>query len=312
MKNQKQMRRKTKKIIRITQMLLALLFVILLQIPVEAKAATVTMSFKEVVIVKTEDGTKCGNFGCIALDGKGGLYALKTDTTEGTPNYSILYYFADYKNYKNTKSCVKYKVNQSLGHGNGMTYRSGKLYVADGQKIIKMSTKGVVEATYGIDLGGVSVGLGSISASSITYYKSDTYIVGVGKIGEDTNRKNVYVIGSIEGSKFMVKGSFKVKISDKCDMNQDICYGNSCLYIVTSQKANPIVNNKIFCVTSFGNGQTVNPTTIIEVKKPDLSMYGNEMSGKFEAEGIAIESDGTIVLGANCTEVNDGVFVSIN
>lgn len=220
MRNQKKtkMRNKT----RITQLLLALLLAMLLQIPVEAEAATVTKSFKEVVIVKTEEGTKCGNFGCIALDGKGGLYALKTDTTKGTPNYSILYYFKDYRNYKNTKSCKKYRVDQSLGHGNGMTYRSGKLYVADGKKIIKMSTKGIVEATYSIDVSGVSVGLNSISASSITCYKSDTYIVGVGKIGEKDTRKNVYVIGSIEGNKFKVKSSFKVKAKDGYDMNQDI------------------------------------------------------------------------------------------
>ena len=39
---------------------------------------------------------------------------------------------------------------------------------------------------------------------------------------------------------------------------------------------------------------------------------GNDISEKFEAEGIAIESDGTIIIGANCTKVNDGVFIAIN
>lgn len=59
------------------------MFAMMLQTPEEAQAAVVKKNFEEVVVVKTEPGTECGNFGCLALDGKGGLYALKTDTMEG-------------------------------------------------------------------------------------------------------------------------------------------------------------------------------------------------------------------------------------
>lgn len=295
--------------IRIVQIFFAMFLVLLVQLPVEAKAATdVNKSFEEVVIVKTEDGTKCGNFGCIALDGKGGLYALKTDT-ESTPNYSILYYFKDYRNYKTTRSCKKYRVNQSLGHGNGMTYRDGKLYVAAGKKIMKMSTEGIVEKTYTLDMNGLSVGLDntSISASSITYYKSDTYIVGIGKIVSGGEKKNIYVIGKFEGSQFKVTSSFIVNAGDGYKLNQDICYGKGCLYIVTS---NNDVENKILCIKKFEG--TVTPSQIITIEKPKQSMDNNALKGKFEAEGIAIESDGTILIGANCTTINDGVFISSN
>ena len=165
----------------------------MLQTPEEAQAATVKKDFEEVVVVKTENGTKCGNFGCLALDGKGGLYALKTDTKEGHSRYSNLYYFKDYKNYKTTKQCKMYRVDQSLGHGNGMTYRDGYLYVAAGKHIAKMTTKGVVKTFYDID--NTVETLDVQSASSITCYKSDTYIVGL----KNDSQEITYSIGKFEG-----------------------------------------------------------------------------------------------------------------
>ena len=149
------------------------------------------------------------------------MYALKTDTKEGHSRYSNLYYFKDYKNYKTTKQCKMYRVDQSLGH-------------------------------------------------------------------------------------------FKVDRGQAYDMIQDICYAKKCLYIVTSKMGDPIEKNRILCVNSALTGKGLKPSTVIEITKPKKTMAGNDISEKFEAEGIAIESDGTIIIGANCTKVNDGVFIAIN
>ena len=73
-----------------------------------------------------------------------------------------------------------------------------------------------------------------------------------------------------------------------------------------------IEKNRILCVNSALTGKGLKPSTVIEIKKPKKTMAGNDISEKFEAEGIAIESDGTIIIGANCTKVNDGVFIAIN
>lgn len=303
-----QKRRKCKKrsgiVGKIVTLLLAAL--IMLQTPEEAQAATVKKDFEEVVVVKTENGTKCGNFGCLALDGKGGLYALKTDTKEGHLRYSNLYYFKDYKNYKTTKQCKMYRVDQSLGHGNGMTYRDGYLYVAAGKHIAKMTTKGVVKTFYDID--NTVETLDVQSASSITCYKSDTYIVGL----KNDSQEITYSIGKFEGNKFKVLSIFKVDRGQAYDMIQDICYAKKCLYIVTSKMGAPIEKNRILCVNSALTGKGLKPSTVIEITKPKKTMAGNDISEKFEAEGIAIESDGTIIIGANCTKVNDGVFIAIN
>lgn len=285
---------------------LIMMFAMMLQTPEEAQAAVVKKNFEEVVVVKTEPGTECGNFGCLALDGKGGLYALKTDTMEGHTQYSNLYYFKNYKNYKNTKEFKRYRVDQSLDHGNGMTYRNGYLYVAAGNHIAKMTTKGVVKAFYTIDNSIKTIK--NQSASSITCYKSDTYIVGLGK----KSNTIVYGIGKIENKKFKVTSIFSVNRDQGYDMTQDICYAKKCLYIVTSQSGDPINKNRILCVNTSLNGTGIIPDTVIEVKKPKKDMDGNATISKFEAEGIGIETDGTILISANCEASDDGVFLAIN
>lgn len=167
-------------------------------------------------VVSIPNKDKCTNFGTLATDGSN-LYCLKTNSSD---DKSALFKYSG-----GVPKHVKTIAN--LGHGNGMEYYEKYLYVAAGEKIVKLSTSGAVINTYGM----------KEKVTAITHYKDNKFILKL----PNTTGYLTYAFATLSNDNFTVdlKSKFYVSFKESGTWDpQDIYYNadNDELLIPISKK----------------------------------------------------------------------------
>lgn len=253
--------------------------------------------------VTLANGSKvnCTNLSGICIVGST-MYCVKIN---GDNNAAILYTVTNYNtsSAKTTWKVItnnKGKVDQTLGHVNGMTYYNGYFYLATGtkKKVVKVNKSGRVVDSYA-------------SASpiySITYSKSGFFIVGISNSG---NYKR-YAVSKLENGKVDQKKVFYVLNESDC-ASQDIKFSNGNFYIIRSYKnsAGHLNKNKILVLDLskiIVNEKVYSPYQIITSNKTSVKKYELESLDLVNGKIIACANYGT----TDGTGV-DGVFqINVN
>lgn len=164
---------------------------------------------------------KCENAGAMALDGEIG-YCLESYTADEETNKeyrdkaSVLLRTLDINSVSFETYAPKNGVYTNMGHGNGMTYHDGALYIAayiredikNGiaamQHIVKISTEGALLGEYELEKDSC---IGSIS-----HYSGDLFILGEYNSSETQSyaREPKFYIGYFENGKFVTTKTFSV------------------------------------------------------------------------------------------------------
>lgn len=187
--------------------------------------SVLTQSYTTVDIPYIKEAGKtyeCKNPGAFALEGEIG-YCLVTDSANEEAEYddankaSVLLSSPDINSSRFERLFPKEKgVYTNMGHGNGMTYYDGALYVAAYireeldkgiealRHIVKLSTNGEVLGVYEIDEGSY---IGSIS-----HYNGNLFILGeYDALGKTSYAlKPTFYIGYFENNKFVKTNIFSV------------------------------------------------------------------------------------------------------
>lgn len=237
------------------------------------------------------------NPGGFALDGMKG-YCLKTYTGKSLPEKtnkaSVL---MSSSNVSNTKlSRVGNNELTTMGHGNGMTYYNGALYVAAYNRDVKPIQKQI--AKVGVDGYLKSIYECDDIIGSISYYGNGKFIVGDYESKETRySYQPIFYIGSLDENKkrFIKESQFCVKnpIYDSSNPSssvlQDICYSSK---------------YGLFYCTKTGKTQRVYRVTPEQISKalPNVALVPVEVyipKSIGEIESFAIGSDGRLYFSEN-------------
>ncbi|MCB6992372.1 hypothetical protein LI177_02580 [bacterium 210820-DFI.6.37] len=252
---------------------------------ITATAATIANTNKyKLVSVPNKDN--CVDFGTFCINGST-AYALKTEMTDTSTSKSALYKITNFAD-SSKATIASTKVISNLGHGNGMAYYDGYLWVATStDEVVKMTTSGEIKKRYKTPDG--------VKVSGITYCRGGKFIVSVGnKInGAYTTFKTAEID---ETNKTLIyKKTFKIKaptLKDTYDRvtPQDHFYNSTdkCLYMVYSQRKIGDSNSRynfVFKVNlsdTIVDGQTYTPTKKFRIHA------GSSNTTLFEAESWAM------------------------
>ncbi len=264
-------------------------------IPAQAETGSYTrlcnVPDEEVTLKDGKTKVKCTNLGTMCIVDST-LYCIKTDSTDSA---SVLYIIKNYTSSSATitKKTIKNKSGQvtSIGHGNGMTYYNGSIYVAtmigsgSGSQIVRINTSGVIQEGFTYNH----------SISSISYSRGGYFIVN-GK--QDTTGYRKYDVVSLASGKASRYKSFYVKIADN-RISQDTHYEDGTFYIVRTVDDGNLNKNKLIIVDLSA--------TIVDGKKYsyDVVDINGSGSGKFEIESLDI-AGGKVIACANSG--TDGIF----
>lgn len=179
------------------------------------KPLTVTVSGGSSVDIPNPSGVfnnkeyVCENAGAMALNGEN-VYCLVSDTKGDHKEVaSVLLKTTNADSGPFAKIAPENTVYTNMGHGNGMTYYNGALYVAAYRRdiksaIVKLSTTGEQLAEYIMDAGSC---IGSIS-----HYKDNLFVLGEynGSNGHKYAYEPKFYIGYFENNRFVKTKTFSV------------------------------------------------------------------------------------------------------
>lgn len=246
-------------------------------------AASTVASTNKSKLIEIPNKNDCTNFGAFCINGST-AYALKTNSTD---TQSTLYTITNFNDASKAK-IVSTKLINNLGHGNGMDYYNGKLWVTTCTKIlVKMSTAGVVEKRYTTPDG--------VKLNAISYCRDNKFLVTVGNNVNDEYTVFKTAVLDEAKNKLVYKKTFKIKaptLKGKYDkvIPQGFCYNSSdrCLYMVYAMRKigeDHSRYNFVFKVNlsdDIINGHTYTPS-----KKFSIHADSSNLSA-FEAESWAM------------------------
>lgn len=238
---------------------------------------TKSVNQKKLILVKNVGG--CTNFGGLDFSGNK-MFAIKTKST------NKLSYISVYKNYKKaTRTYHKY--SNCMGHGNGMAYANGHLYIAPCDKYIQVvSTSTWKHERLYCD----------VTACSIAHVAGNQFVIGYGG-GAEYN----LCLAEPSGNKMVIKRRWKVKnpkYAAGYSITQDIGYNkkNGCVYLIYTKnnyRSNIILKAKLYAT------------------EPEVCYTSKtSSSGKYEFESIGFNSAGKAVIGMNLPSGKDGTFIA--
>lgn len=254
-------------------------------------------------LARVRDVDGCVNFGCMALDGRE-AWGLKTDMEE---NLSVLYYCRDVF----TRVTRHYRIENLLGHGNGMTCDRDFLYFAaargdvppqrQNRYILRLprSFRGDLKDAVKIETPD--------PVTAISYYKKDHVII---RVRSDVKGFMKYAIGRISVDEAAKSGSMRyvsyiyVNQDTAGLLTQDIYFDRSrrLLFIPVSRRDDEglILTNRIFIVDMAGPREIMNESrTFTPISAIAIDMDEESGFRKFEVESLGIGPDGRIILSAN-------------
>ena len=240
----------------------------------------VTKALKEKKIITIKDVGGCTNFGGLDIVGSK-MYTLKTKST------NKLSYVSVYKDYKKTAR-TNHKFTNCLGHGNGMAYANGHLYVAPCDKFVEViSTSTWKHERLYCD----------VTACSIAHVAGDQFVIGYGG-----REKYNLCLAQPSGSKMIIKKRWQVanpKSAAGFTITQDIGYNkqNGYVYLILTKsnyRTNVILRAKLYST------------------EPDVCYTTKtSSSGKYEVETIAFTASGKAVIGMNLPSGKDSTFSAL-
>jgi hypothetical protein len=230
---------------------------------------TLRLNEKKGIPVPNKNGST--NFGAIAMDGKR-LFALKTSQSN---KISTLFSYQDFRTGCSYKTR---KYTNQMGHGNGMCYWEGKLYIAPLDKYIQ-----VIDEKNGMKRTKLTT---PININSIAHYRGNLFLAGLNLI-------------RITGRAVELVKKLKLSWEDPSfPIGQDIGFHKGRLYIIRSSSEKN--QNLIIRCPFDGKVGTLSPDRIyVSEKHKDL----------YEFESIDFLSN-TMVIAANVVSDKDGIFTA--
>lgn len=232
---------------------------------------------KKLILVKNVGG--CTNLGGLDLtDNK--MFTIKTKSN------NKLSYISVYKNYKKTTR-TNHKFSSCMGHGNGLAYANGKLYIAPCDKYVEVvSTSTWKHERLYCDA----------TICSIAHVAGNQFVAGGG--GGEYYR--LYILEP-SGNKMVIKKRWTVKnpkYASGYSVTQDIGYNKK--------------NNSVYLIYTKNNYRT---NIILKAKlyatEPDTCFTSKTSSdGKYEFETIGFNSSGKAIIGMNLPSGKDGTYIA--
>ena len=233
---------------------------------------------KKSILVKNVGG--CTNFGGLDLNGSK-MYTIKTKSN------NALSYISVYNNYKKTTRS-NHKYANCMGHGNGLAYANGRLYVAPCDKFVEVvSTSTWKHERLYCD----------VTVCAIAHVAGNQFVIGYG----GSNKYNL-CLAEPAGNKMVIKRRWQVsnpKYAAGYTITQDIgyCKKNGCVYLIYTKnnyRTNIILRAKLYAT------------------EPDICYTSKtSSSGKYEIETISFTSAGKAVIGMNLPSGKDGTFLAL-
>lgn len=224
---------------------------------------------KRGILIPNKNG--CTNFGAIALDGKK-LFALKTAQSN---KISTLYLYQDYRT---GCSLTTRQYKGQMGHGNGMTLASGKLYIAPMDKYVQ-----VLDTQNGMKRKKITA---PIIITSIAHVRNDLFFAGLSLI-------------RITGKEVQLVKHYKLAWNDEdFPIGQDIAYRKGELYIVRSS-SNKTSNAVLRCPLDEKG------TVLI----PERIYMSRESQSLYEFESVAFDGS-TMIIAANVEGGKDALYLA--
>ena len=229
---------------------------------------TVKLNEKDGILIPNKSG--CTNFGAIALDGKR-LFALKTAQSN---KKSALLQYQDYKSDKLFKAT--YYVDL-MGHGNGLAFYGGKIYVAPLDKYVQ-----ILDEKAGLKRTRLSA---PININSIAHYKSTLFFAGLSLIR---------ITDKVE----LVKRYKLVWDDPDFPIGQDIGFYKGCLYIIRSSSGK---NQNVILRCPFDRS--------VGTLTPDRVYISKSSTTLYEFESIDFYGS-SMIIAANVAEGKDRIFTA--
>ena len=221
------------------------------------------------ILIPNKNG--CTNFGAVALNGKK-LYCLKTAQSNTA---STLYTYQDFRTGASFKTR---KYTNQMGHGNGMAYWDGKIYIAPLDNYVQ-----ILDEKNGMKRTKLPA---PINVSSIAHYKDDLFLAGLSLV-------------RITDSEVKLVKRFKLVWDDPdFPIGQDIGFHKDCLYIIRSSSGK---NSNVILRCPFDRKEK----TLV----PDLIYLSEERKGLYEFESIDFYGE-KMVIGANVLGDKDGIYTA--
>ena len=239
---------------------------------------TKKLNEKKLIQIKNVGG--CTNFGGLDISGSK-MYTIKTKST------NKLSYISVYKNYKKTTR-TNYKFVDCMGHGNGLAYANGHLYVAPCDKFVEVvSTSTWKHERLYCD----------VTVCAIAHVAGNQFIIGYG----GANKYNL-CLAEPAGNKMVIKRRWQVSnpnYASGYSITQDIGYNkkNNFVYLIYTKnnyRSNIILRAKLYATS------------------PDICYTSKtSSSGKYEVESIAFTSAGKAIIGMNLPSGKDSTFTAL-
>ena len=213
----------------------------------------------------------CTNFGAIALDGRR-LFALKTAQSNKKSTLMI------YQSYKSDANCTGRTYTNQMGHGNGMTYWDGKIYVAPLDEYVQ-----IIDEKAGMRRKKVK---SPIVIASIAHVRNDLFMCGLTLVRITDSAVEIIKRYALDWD----ESAFPV--------GQDIGYRGGYLYFVRSSKTKN--SNAIVRVPFDRQADTLRPDRVyLSEKRTDL----------YELESIDFAGK-TMVFAANIAGGKDCIITA--
>ena len=221
------------------------------------------------ILVPNRNG--CTNFGAIALDGRR-LFALKTAQSNKKSALMI------YQSYKSDANCTVRTYTNQMGHGNGMTYWDGKIYVAPLDEYVQ-----ILDTQHDMRRKKIK---SSIVIASIAHVRDDFFMCGLTLVRITDSAVEIIKRYALDWN----ESAFPV--------GQDIGYREGYLYLVRSSKTKD--SNAIVRVPFDRQADTLRPDRIyLSEKHTDL----------YELESIDFAGK-TMVFAANIAGGKDCIITA--
>lgn len=260
-----------------------LLVILLLALTCTSVNATTIAATNKAKLIEIPDNEGCSNFGAFCNNGST-AYALKTnkDNTKST-----LYKITNFNDSSKAKIVSK-KVINNLGHGNGMDYYDGKLWVTTCTKyLVRISTDGTVEKRYTTPDG--------VKTNAISYCRDNKFLLTAGNDINDAY--TVFKVVQLDNANNKIKylKTFKIKAPTLKDGKynrvtpQGFCYNSSdkCLYMVYAQRKTGDQHSRYNWTFKVDlSGTIIDGHTYTPVKK--FGIHADSSMSFFEAESWAM------------------------
>jgi hypothetical protein len=221
------------------------------------------------ILVPNQSG--CTNFGAIALDGRQ-LFALKTAQSNKKSALMI------YQSYKSDANCTVRTYTNQMGHGNGMTYWDGKIYVAPLDEYVQ-----IIDEKAGMRRKKVK---SPIVIASIAHVRDDLFMCGLTLVRITDSAVEIIKRYALDWDE------------SEFPIGQDIGYRGGHLYFVRSSKTKN--SNAVVRVPFERRADTLRPDRIyLSEKRTDL----------YELESIDFAGK-TMVFAANIAGGKDCIFTA--